>query len=261
MEPLQVLPSTTSHKHEPIGPTLDVFARLGFRDLDLNLNHLIERGVTVESVRRALAKNGQRALIASGGWCDFFDRPPKIEQTFASVERQVAMAQAFGTATLRLFFGRLEYEKYSADAQERIVANIRHIADAHRDVFFLFENHDGASSHPEVCRDVLQAVDRPNVRLNFDPINFEHRGVDSFEAARALQPLIAHVHLKGYEKGRFCEFGAGDVDLMPVLRWLLGAGYTGAFTAEYEGPWDRTVRLYVSVRRAETAIDRLRTLP
>src|SRR5262249_18725427 len=141
---------------------------------------------------------------------------------------------------------------------DHIVANIRRLADAHPDLRFLFENHDGASSHPGVCRQVLEAVERPNVGLNFDPINFEHRGIDSFQAVQELRPLITHVHLKGYERGRFCEFGAGTVDLLPLLRWLIEAGYTGAFTAEYEGPLDRTVRLYISVRRAESAIDRLR---
>jgi sugar phosphate isomerase/epimerase len=100
----------------------------------------------------------------------------------------------------------------------------------------------------------------PNVRLNFDPINFEHRGVDSLEALRELAPLVAHVHLKGYEGGEFCEFGVGEVDLMPVLTQLIEGGYRGAFTVEYEGAFDRTLRLYEGVRNARAAIDRLRAL-
>lgn len=258
MKPLQLLPSTTSHKHEPLLPTLAIFARLGLCDLDLNLNHLIERGVTVPEVQRALAENHQRAWIVSGGWCDFFDREPNIQATFSSVARQVEMARALGIAMLRLFFGRLEYERYSADARAIIVANIRRIADAYPDIHFVFENHDGASSYPSVCREILEGVERPNALLNFDPINFEHRGVSSLEAARELQSLIAHVHLKGYERGRFCEFGVGDVDLTPVLQGLIKGGYRGALTVEYEGPFDRTLRLYESLRRARLAIDALR---
>jgi sugar phosphate isomerase/epimerase len=258
MKPLQLLPSTTSHKHEPLLPTLSIFARLGLCDLDLNLNHLIEGGVAVQDVQRALAENHQRVWIVSGGWCDFFDEEPKIQATFTSVARQVAMARAFGILTLRLFFGRLEYERYSAGTRATIVGNIRHVADAHPDILFVFENHDGASSHPHVCREVLEGVDRPNVRLNFDPINFEHRGVSSLEAVRELHPLVAHVHLKGYEQGGFCEFGVGDVDLTPVLRVLIAGGYRGGLTVEYEGPFDRTLRLYESVRRARLAVDGLR---
>lgn len=257
MKPLQLLPSTTSHKHEPLLPTLAIFSRLGLCDLDLNLNHLIERGVAVQDVQRALAENHQRVWIVSGGWCDFFDREPKIRVTFGSVARQVEMARAFGIATLRLFFGRLAYERYSANARATIVRNIRHVADKYPDILFVFENHDGASSYPSVCRQVLEGVDRPNVRLNFDPINFEHRGASSLEAAWELQPLIAHVHLKGYERGQFCEFGVGDVDLTPVLRVLIKGGYRGGLTVEYEGPFDRTLRLYESVRRARLTVEGL----
>jgi sugar phosphate isomerase/epimerase len=261
MTPLHVLPSTTSHKHEPLLPTLEVFSKLGLCDLDLNLNHLIERGAAVDEVRRALARNHQRVWIVSGGWCDFFDGEPKFRETLASVARQVAMARDFGVGTLRLFFGRLAYERYSADAHATIVANIRGVADAYPDILFVFENHDGASSHPPVCRRVLEDVDRPNAKLNFDPVNFEHRGVNSLAAVRELLPLIAHVHLKGYERGEFCEFGVGDIDLMPALRVLVDGGYRGALTVEYEGSFDRTLRLYESVRRARLAVEGLPAAP
>ena len=257
MRPHQILPSTTSHKHEPLIPTLEVFSRLGLYDLDLNLNHLIERGVAVDDVRRALASNGQRVWIVSGGWCDFFDPPPKIDETFTSVGRQVVMARAFGVHVLRLFFGRLPVHEYCGEARDTIVANIRRLADENPEIQFNFENHDGASSRPEVCRDVLERVGRSNARLTFDPINFEHSGVRSSDAFCEVEPLIAHVHLKGYRAGGFCEFGEGDVDLTPVLRDLIEGGYKGGFTVEYEGSFDRTLRLYQSVRRATAAIDAL----
>ena len=257
MKPYQILPSTTSHKHEPLVPTLEVFSRLGLCDLDLNLNHLIERGVEVEDVRRALASNGQRVWIVSGGWCDFFDPPPKIDETFGSVGRQVAMARAFGVSVLRLFFGRLPLHEYCGEARETIVANIRRLADQYPQIQFNFENHGGASSRPDVCRDVLERVGRANARLTFDPINFEHAGVGCSDALREVQALVAHVHLKGYRQGGFCEFGEGDVDLTPVLRALIADGYKGAFTVEYEGAFDRTLRLFQGVRRAKATIDEL----
>ena len=65
---------------------------------------------------------------------------------------------------------------------------------------------------------------------------------------------IGHVHLKGLDHGRFCEFGVGDLDLVPVLQALLTSGYRGAFTVEYEGPYDQTLRLYQSVQRARSVM-------
>jgi sugar phosphate isomerase/epimerase len=254
MDALQILPSTTSHKHEALVPTLDIFARLGFLDLDLNLNHVVERGDSPDAIRRALAANGQRVWIVSGGWCDFFDRPPAIDATFASVDRQADLARAFGVDRLRLFFGRLSIEACSAEAVDRAAAQIRVVADRHPDLLLMFENHDGASSRPDVCRMILDRVDRGNVRLVFDPINFEHRGVRTLPALETLRPYIAHVHLKGYADGAFCGFGEGTVDLRPALRSLVDSGYRGAFTVEYEGAGDRTLRLYESVLRARSAL-------
>jgi sugar phosphate isomerase/epimerase len=103
---------------------------------------------------------------------------------------------------------------------------------------------------PDICRDVLGTVDRPNIRMNFDPINFARAGVDPAQALDTLGPLVAHMHLKGLDGGEFCEFGSGDVDLTPLLRRLLQRGYSGDFTVEYEGPFDGTLRLYESVERA-----------
>jgi sugar phosphate isomerase/epimerase len=253
----RILPSTTSHKREPLLPTLEVFSRLGLRDLDLNLGHLVEGGMGVEAVAEGLDAGGHTVWIVSGGWCDFYHRSPQIEETFASVGRQVHIARRLGVGALRLFFGRLKRVDYCAESRDIICENLRRLSDRYPDIVLMFENHDGASLYPDVCREILELVDRQNVRMNFDPVNFEHAGVDSMDALRTLRPLIGHVHLKGLEGGEYCEFGAGDVDLTSVLRSLLTHGYTGSFTVEYEGAFDRTVRLYESVRRARTVLEDL----
>jgi sugar phosphate isomerase/epimerase len=254
MEPNEILPSTTSHKTEPLVPTLEVFSRLGWRDLDLNLHHLLEANVPLDIVRATLAAGGQRVPVVSGGWCDFFHSAPRVEDTFRSVARQVMIARTLGADRLRLFFGRLSREQYSRDALVIVANNLRRLSTEHPDILFVFENHDGASLDPAVCREVVETVARPNIRINFDPINFERAHVPGADALRELQPFIGHVHLKGLEDGQYCEFGVGDVDLLPVLRSLMAGGYCGAFTVEYEGPFDGTVRLYQSLQRARAVL-------
>ena len=252
-----VLASTTSHKKEPLIPTLDVFGRLGLHDLDINLHHLIEAGVPVEDVASAVAANGQRVHVVSGGWCDFFHRPPEIDRTWASIDRQVGIARRLGVATLRLFFGRLARDAYSAAHLDTIGGHLQSLSARYPDMLFVFENHDGASLVPEICRAVLERADRPNIRMNFDPINFERAGVSGADTLAIVRPWIAHVHLKGLAAGEYCEFGDGDVDLTPLLRSLLEQGYRGAFTVEYEGTFDGTLRLYQSVLRARRILDAL----
>jgi sugar phosphate isomerase/epimerase len=250
----RVLASTTSHKREPLLPTLEVFGRLGLQDVDLNLHHLLEKGESVTDVAVAVAANNLRLRVVSGGWCDFYDTAPKIEETFTSVVRQVSIAGALAVDHLRLFFGRLPRGDYSPAARRRIVANLVRLSDTHPHITFVFENHDGASLDPEVSVEVLGLVARPNIRMNFDPINFAKAGIDPLAALAAVRPFVGHVHLKGLERGEYCEFGEGDVDLGPVLQSLLDGGYGGRFTVEYEGHADGTLRLYRSVARARAAL-------
>ena len=249
-----MLASTTSHKAEPLLPTLEVFSRLDLRDIDLNLHHILEIGVSVDAIQQVLAARNLRVWALSGGWCDFFQVSPEIDATFHSVDRQVGIARTFGVTLLRLFFGRLKHENYSPARRDTLCDNLRFLSDRHADMRFVFENHDGASLRPEVCRDVLERVDRSNIRMNLDPINFERVGVDSLEAVRLLAPWVGHVHLKGLDRGGFCEFGVGDVDLTPVLGALRSQGYAGSFSVEYEGPFDKTLRLYESVKRARAVL-------
>ncbi len=250
----RILASSTSHKREPLLATLEMFARLGLTDLDLNLHHFIEVDLTIAAAAAAVAANGQRVWVASGGWCDFFHVAPQVDRTFESVGRQVDIAHGLGARTLRLFFGRLSRASYNQAAEQVIAGNLRRLSDRHQDTTFVFENHDGASLVPEICRDVLTRVDCANIRMNFDPINFARAGVEPAAALDVVRPLVAHMHLKGLDRGEFCEFGDGDVDLVPILSELVRCGYRGDFTVEYEGPFDGTLRLYQSVVRARTAL-------
>src|SRR5436189_222791 len=105
--PPRVLASTTSHKRESLLPTLEIFSKLGLRDIDLNLHHILEEGVPVDTVKDAAGANGLRIWIVSGGWCDFFHTRPQSDETDLSVARQVEIAHRLGATQLRLFFGRL----------------------------------------------------------------------------------------------------------------------------------------------------------
>jgi sugar phosphate isomerase/epimerase len=253
----RLLASTTSHKAEALLPALDIFSRLGLREIDLNLHHILEVGVPVGAIQQEIAALDLRLHAVSGGWCDFFQPSPQIDRTLTSVDRQVGIARALGVSLLRLFFGRLKVEQYSTSARDRLCDNLRHVSDAYPGMLFVFENHDGASLHPDICLEVLARVDRPNIRMNFDPINFERVGVNSLQAASLLAPYVGHVHLKGLDAGEFCEFGVGDVDLVPVLRVLKAAGFPGSFSVEYEGSFDKTLRLYESVKRARAVLQEL----
>ena len=193
----------------------------------------------------------------SGGWCDFFQGPPDIEKTFESVDQQMAIAERLGATQLRLFFGRRTFFDYTRVAHDLACRNLTRLSAAYPDMMFVFENHDGASLHPEVCRDILDHVGRSNIWMMFDPINFAKVHVDPMAALEVVRPFVAHVHLKGLDRGQFCEFGSGQVDLTPIVKSLVNGGYPGSFSVEYEGPDDPTVRLFESYTRAKSLLNRL----
>jgi hypothetical protein len=101
--------------------TLKLFARLEFRDLDLNLHHVIEAGVEIDAIAAAVAANGQRVWVVSRGWCDFFHDQPRVSETFDSVARQVRLMQALDAGMLRLFFGHFSPAAYDRHRTDVIV--------------------------------------------------------------------------------------------------------------------------------------------
>ena len=76
----RLLASTTSHKKEPLLPTLEVFACLGLRDLDLNLHHFIEAGTP--DARYAILE------LADGAWRVTFRHVPYDHEAMAALARQ-----------------------------------------------------------------------------------------------------------------------------------------------------------------------------
>lgn len=85
----------------------------------------------------------------------------------------------------------------------------------------------------------LAAIDAaPGLKINFDPSHLHPMGDNVSEAAKALSPHIAHVHLKDVtgtrEAFRFVPIGTGEIDLAGMLRTLLGEGYDGPISIEHE---------------------------
>jgi sugar phosphate isomerase/epimerase len=244
---IRVLASTTSHKREPLLPTLEIFAKLGLRDIDLNLHHLLELNTSVRDVVPASRAN---RIHASGRWCDFFHAARWL--AIRSLVALRSVCGELGVSQLRLFFGRLSLDAYTPAMRATASTNLTRLADAHPAMLFVFENHDGASLNPQVCAEILSSVDRPNIRMNFDPINFERHGVDSNLALEAVLHSVAHVARRTRGR-RILRVRRRRRQAVPMLRTLSRYGFDGAFSVEHEGRHDGTLRLYQSVERARAA--------
>ena len=87
----------------------------------------------------------------------------------------------------------------------------------------------------------IDAADRSNIGVNFDPGNFIIYGTDEPAAAvTTLKGRIELVHLKdavrstrpGLDYGRRASFGDGDVQIARVISKLRATGYRGPLLLE-----------------------------
>ena len=120
---------------------------------------------------------------------------------------------------------------------------VRRICDhavQHRQTFAL----ETGQERPDVLVDFIRAVDRPNLRVNFDPANMILYGTgDPIDALRLLAPWVVSVHMKdgdwppagdpealGVER----PLGQGAVGIERFLTTLREIGFRGPLNIERE---------------------------
>ncbi|HXF62323.1 MAG TPA: sugar phosphate isomerase/epimerase family protein [Caldilineaceae bacterium] len=108
---------------------------------------------------------------------------------------------------------------------------------ASRGVILAMEPHvDGLVDTPEKMVQILQMVDSPHLRVNFDISHFDIWGIPTAESVAALVPYSVHTHVKD-QRGRYPDYeflipGEGDFDYVDYLKTMQAAGYDGFINAE-----------------------------
>lgn len=131
------------------------------------------------------------------------------------------------------------------DAQRRaVVANLKRVGDvaAEVGVVVTLETHKGPTQNADAMLRLMEEVDHPAVRLNFDTGNiaYYNAGVDPVDELARVAPLVRNVHLKD-NRGQFEDWyfpavgDGGAVDFRRVREVLDAVGFTGPYTIEIEG--------------------------
>jgi len=166
------------------------------------------------------------------------------DYTFAQqgevLERSIAAAKALGTDRVRCFdFWRLDDAK---PFREAIDSKLRDTATqvASKNITLLLENEFGCNTATgaEAVR-TLQAVQSPNLKLNWDPGNAAYRGEIAYPDGFANIPKdrIGHMHCKDVVRkadGAFewAAMGRGIIDYVGQFRAMAQAGYSGTMSLE-----------------------------
>jgi sugar phosphate isomerase/epimerase len=209
------------------GRAYEHLASLGLRHVEI----LVPPPDTVAATQAQLDKHG---LVASSlhGECDISQ--PNVAQRVAE---QMPAFEALGCA---IMFTSVRKGELAAETAYSRLREAGEVARAHG-VTLVLETHPDLVTNGEVARQTMEAVDHPNVRVNFDTANiyFYNRDVDCVAELRHVVPYVAAVHLKdtdgGYRHWHFPALGEGIVDFGEVFAVLDEAGFQGPCTLEIEG--------------------------
>lgn len=243
---------------------MDLFVMLGFDGMDIGCNDL--SGITIEtpvSRRREIAAYARdKGLVISnlacyaGGEAGFTSLDSEVRrETLRQVQEHIRLARDLDCKRVRVFPGRDPGEGIAGRAQgvEWAVGAYRKLSTFAKDfdVMLLVENHPVTITlTAQQTVDLVNAVDRENVRILYDPSNLIRYAEDQdVEGNFQIQKeYIAYVHMKDQllpEEDRYADtvIGRGVVPWRKILQLLREAGYEGFLAMEYQRGRQSTERL------------------
>ena len=134
-----------------------------------------------------------------------------------------------------------------ADGQEQLeqlYAHLREIGDyaARHGITYCFETHPGICVNHRYMLQTMNALDHPNLRINFDTGNilYYNENICVEVALAKVCHFVKHLHLKDSQgnpgEWYFPALGyGGAVDFLQVLHTMRNCGFTGPYSLELEG--------------------------
>lgn len=222
--------------------------------------HLSLYGVTeaeIESLRAALLQHGL-TCGAVAAYTDFSGagaaEVPWLEMQVHYVEQLAQLGSLLGARLVRVFTAYEGAGQGHAACWREVVRALRECADraAAYGVNVAVQNHHDLAVHTEALLDLIDEIDRPNVRLAFDAWSPALRGEDLYAAARRTAPCMAMAtnadyvclpryryrpEVVNYERilpdvVRAVPFGEGFIDYPAFFAGLREGGFDGL--ANYE---------------------------
>jgi sugar phosphate isomerase/epimerase len=194
----------------------------------------------IEQSKKGIAKRGLHISCVSSS-AEMHNTGPEHEKQLADARRFIDLASRLGASYVRVFGNKLVGPRDAA--VEHIGASLRELGDyaAPKSVTVILESH-GDFTNSSILRDVLEKAASPHVGLLWDA---HHTFVDGKEdpafTYSQLGKHIRHTHLKDsrMENGErhYVLTGRGDVPVKRQVEVLVGAGYGGYYSFEWEKVW------------------------
>jgi len=162
------------------------------------------------------------------------------EQNWKNIQTTAALAHEMGLRLVTFHAGFLPHDQ-KAPEFVKMVRRLGEVADIFRAANLELGFETGQETAPDLIG-VLNAVNRPNVGVNFDPANMllYDKG-DPIESLKALGPWLRQVHIKDAVRtnkpgtwGQEVPAGEGQVDWPAFTAVLRDLKFTGDLVIERE---------------------------
>jgi hydroxypyruvate isomerase len=227
-------------------PYLDRFqaaAAAGFDAVEI----LYPYELAAKETQRALLANGLELLLINapppnytGGMPGYAAVPDGVDRFQRDIRRVLRYAEALKAGKIHVMAG---YAKGAA-AQRTFVENLQWAADRAPDQQFTIEPLNSGDQPGyflddyTLAMEVLEAVDRPNVGLQYDAYHAQLIHGDAAKVWETFGSRAVHVQIAA-APGR-CEPGTGPVDFQRLFAAIDDSGYDGWVSAEYTPSTRRT---------------------
>jgi sugar phosphate isomerase/epimerase len=258
---------------ESAAATLNYLKAFGLRAMQLGIPPGVDCDRALPEWKAELPNSG---VVVTGAVCSYagedysdlervhesvgFTTPKYRAERITRTKEVADFAHSLGIGSVSCHIGFVP-EDSQAELYRDMVELTRELCDACAGFDQSFVLETGQESAAVLLRFIAD-VDRPNLKVNFDPANMIFYGSgDPIQALGMLSEHVLSVHCKDGNSpkepgslGSECALGDGEVDFPAFLRQLKLMGYTGALTIEREEP--NMEQKNADVR---TAIERLKS--
>ncbi|MFH1008591.1 MAG: sugar phosphate isomerase/epimerase family protein [Candidatus Latescibacterota bacterium] len=153
-------------------------------------------------------------------------------------KRAIEMAHLFGCDYIRLFSFYMPEGKDPADYRDEVMRRFQVMADLAQEegVVLLHENERGIyGDTAERCKDLIDTIDSPSLRVVFDPANFITVGQHPYERCLPiLKDDIERFHIKDaiFSSGEVKPAGEGEGQIPRMLSEMIADGFEGFLSIE-----------------------------
>ncbi|RBP48188.1 3-dehydroshikimate dehydratase [Roseimicrobium gellanilyticum] len=158
------------------------------------------------------------------------------------------LAHSWGASKLRTFAGNKASHEVSSEERRDWTRRMHELCELAEDhgINLVVETHPATLADTrESTRRLIEEINHPALRINFDVLHLWEAGDDPFEVIREFEPLVAHMHLKNVRsRSLLHEFAPGNV--------YAPAGSRAGMVSLFEGAFD--YRRFLTFVMTETSL-------